>query len=261
MKEFVKTIVDKHGAVVLSVVAVAGVVATGITAAKASPVAIEKLRELEEENEHVDSIEKVKAVAPIYGPTFAIGAGTVACIAGITILDRKHQATIMGAYALLSRNYNQYRDKVKEVLGIESYKKVNEEIAKEKIKDKKLEKVPSQKIEEMGGNDICVFYEATYDSMFERSFVEVLDAEYQLNRSLALNGYVSLADFYDLLGLERTQESEALGWNQEMGFETGVCTWIDFTHELMEMADGMKGYVITPSYEPIYGYDEWMKNL
>lgn len=261
MKEIVKQIVDKHGAVVLSIVATAGVIATGVAAAKASPVAMEKLRELEEENEHVDSLEKVKAVAPIYGPTIAFGAGTIGCIAGITLLDRKHQATVMGAYALLSKSYNQYRDKVKEVLGIESYKKVNEEIAKDKLKNQKLEKVPTQQIEEMGGNDICVFYEATYDKVFERSFVEVLDAEYQLNRSLALNGFVSLADFYDLLGLDRTPESEALGWNQEMGFETGVCTWIDFTHELMEMADGLKGYVITPSYEPIYGYDEWMKNF
>lgn len=261
MKEIMKKIVDKHGAVVLSIVATAGVIATGVAAAKASPVAMEKLRELEEENEHVDSLEKVKAVAPIYGPTIAFGAGTIGCIAGITLLDRKHQATVMGAYALLSKSYNQYRDKVKEVLGIDSYKKVNEEIVKEKIKDKKLEKVPTQQIEEMGGNDICVFYEPAYNRMFERSFIEVLDAEYQLNRSLTLNGFVSLADFYDLLGLERTQESEALGWNQDMGFETGVCTWIDFTHELIEMADGMEGYVITPSYEPIYGFDEWIKNL
>ena len=38
MKEIMKKIVDKHGAVVLSIVATAGVIATGVAAAKASPV-------------------------------------------------------------------------------------------------------------------------------------------------------------------------------------------------------------------------------
>lgn len=255
-----KTFVDKHGAIVLSFIAAGGVIMTGVSAAKAAPIAIAKLQELEAENEHVDTLDKVKAVAPIYGPPIAFGAGTIACIAGVAVLDRKKQATIMGAYALLSKNYNQYRNKVKEVLGIDSYKKVNEVIAKENAKTK-LSPVPKERIEEMGGNDVCAFYEGTYGKLFERSFVEVLDAEYQLNRSLAINGYVSLADFYDLLGLERTASAEALGWNQDMGFDYGICTWIDFTHEIMETDDGLKCYVITPSYEPIYGYDDWMKNL
>lgn len=255
----VKTIVNKHGAVILTVLGLAGFAATVVMTAKVSPKVDEKLKEAEKEKgEKLDPIEVVKTAAPDYIPVVVVGGATVGCIIGVAMLDRKQQATIMSAYAMLERGYSRYKNKVKEICGVDAEKEVREAIFKEDIKEKKK---PIKKPEQMEGDDICVFYEGTYNEFFERSFIEVLDAEYQLNRSLALNGYVSLADFYDLLGLERTPASEALGWNQDMGFETGVCTWVDFTHDIMETDDGMKCYAIKPSYEPIYGYDEWMRNL
>ena len=249
MKHFIK----RFSPTILTILGAVGVVATAVLSAKATPEAEMRINErLSEEPDlfpTLSPIEKAKTVWPCYIPAAITGLGSIVCIFGANGLSKKSQASIASAYMLLEQASKEYQKKTKELCGVEMHRKIKSTIVSEKPCPYK----PS--------TETLIFYEENYGEFFERMYDEVRDAEYQLNRSLALNGFVSLADFYDLLGLDRTPESEALGWNQEMGFETGVCTWIDFTHELMEMADGLKGYVITPSYEPIYGYDEWMKNF
>lgn len=71
--------IKRNSATILSFVAVAGVVATAITSANATPKAVRALdtAKLNKGEEELTKIEKVKTVLPVYLPTIITGTATV----------------------------------------------------------------------------------------------------------------------------------------------------------------------------------------
>ena len=69
--------IKRNSATILSFVAVAGVVATAITSANATPKAVRALdtAKLNKGEEELTKIEKVKTVLPVYLPTIITGEG------------------------------------------------------------------------------------------------------------------------------------------------------------------------------------------
>lgn len=67
--------IKRNSATILSLVAVAGVVATAITSANATPKAVRALdtAKLNKGEEELTKIEKVKTVLPVYLPTIITG--------------------------------------------------------------------------------------------------------------------------------------------------------------------------------------------
>lgn len=246
------SLLKDHGSTILTSMAVVGVVGVAISSSKDAIKAKEVIEEKEQEYGELSAKEKIVASIPSYIPTIAFTTGTIICVVSSTVLDRKRIASIAGAYVLLKKSYDEYRQKVRDIYGEDT----DEIIKKAIICDHALE----QKKKEPANNEIKTFYVEQYGKMFERSMIEVVSAEAELNRLLVKNGEVSLNDFYDLLGLDRVPEAEALGWNQDFGFDSNEFTWIDFEHELITLEDGMECYVIKPSYEPEFGYDDWMRN-
>lgn len=104
--------------VILSGLASIGVVVTAVTAVKATPKAIQLLEEAEKnKGEELSKWEKAKATALTYLPSILIGGTTIICIFGAQSLNRKQQASIMSAYAMLDQSYKDYRRKLKELYG------------------------------------------------------------------------------------------------------------------------------------------------
>lgn len=101
-------------------------------------------------------------------------------------------------------------------------------------------------------HDTCLFFEINYGEFFERSKGEVLSAEYRFNMLFIAKGYATLNDFYELLYLQKTDLGERLGW--AIGEGMYGCPWIDFTHELVELDDGMECYIINMTFEPSEDY-------
>ena len=62
---------------------------------------------------------------------------------------------------------------------------------------------------------------------------EIIDAEYHLNRNFVLRGYAPLNEFYEFLGLPKTEYGEMVGWTISDGYY-----WIDFEHRLISRDDG-----------------------
>ena len=224
-------------ATVLSVLSAAGVVVTVVTAIKATPKAMQLIEELPEEDRSPKEI--VKTTWKLYVPTVLSGAATIACIFGVNAINKSKQATLMSAYMLLDQSYRQYRSKVVETLGVEEEKKIHGEEAKE---------IPSD-TESLFCVDI--FGKGT----FRRTFLEVQDAEYKLNQKLAMDGEVSLNDFFDLLDIPHHPIGDKLGWSQEYGFDFYSYVWIEFEHLLKKLDDGTECYVIHMPCPPVYGYD------
>lgn len=233
------TLLKKESPVILGILGAAGVIITAVNVAKATPKAKEALKGFEDS----PKIEQVKIVAPIYAKSAAIGAATVACIIGSTVLNKKQRLAITSAYVMLDQTYKQYKDKVDDIFGEGSSRKVERELTKEK-----LESLPRPKYD-----DTMIFYEKHRDEFFERNMQDVQEAMYQLNRKLAMDGEVSLNDLYDFLNLNHTKEGNELGWSSYLMAEKNPKVWIDYELDLIKTDDGLECYEIVIT-DPIPDY-------
>lgn len=230
-----KLFLRRNSPTILTFLGAAGVVATSIAAAKATPKAMALLEKTKEEKgEELTKLEIVKVAGPAYIPAVAIGASTIACIFGANALNKKTQASIMSAYALLDTSYKQYKSKVKELYGENSDRNVKKEIAKDKFKDNDIH-INNEKI---------LFFDFYSLRYFESTERLVLKAENRVNELLKLYGRASLNDFYESLGIPTAYTGYELWWNVQK------CPSVEFTHDITTMDDGLECCVISMSVEP-----------
>lgn len=239
-----KIFFKRNGSTILTCIGAVGVVATGVAAAKATPKAMMLLEEAKEEKgEELTTVQKVIVAGPAYIPAIAIGVSTIACIFGANILNKRQQAALMSAYAVLDSSYKQYRVKVNELLGEEADKEIKGEIAKDGI-DK--EKRPSD-----GKQLFFDFFSMQY---FESTLADVFYAEYEFNKLFADRGYASLNELYKMLGVGLVEYGEEFGWSYEAGGAFYGYSWIDFKHEMIMLDDGLECCVISTPFEPTNDY-------
>lgn len=242
MKGFVPKL-KRASPTILSCIGAIGVVATAATAVRATPRAMMLVQARMDEEEGVfpnlTTAEKIRVAWKAYIPSIVIGAATILCIFGANGLNKRQQAAITSAYALLDQTYKRYRDTVKELYGDDADTRVRKELAKADPND--IHKPDDGKL---------LFYDEASSRYFERSMLEVLDAEYYLNREFITEGRVSLNDFYDLLGLPKTKLGATVGWSIDSAVAFFGYQWIDFEHELVEMEDGLECYILHMEFAP-----------
>ena len=122
---------------ILTCISAAGVVVTVVLAVKATPKALkciekEKAVKNAENSENLTRMETIAACWRCYIPAAVTGIATIGCIFGANTLNRRQQASLVSAYALASRSFNSYKQKVKELYGEEAHKKVMASLAAEK---------------------------------------------------------------------------------------------------------------------------------
>lgn len=238
--------VKRNSSTILTCVGALGVVATSVMAAKATPKAILLVEEAEDKKgEELTKFEKVCAATPAYIPSIVMGATTIACIFGANVLNKRHQAALTSAYALLDSSYKEYKSKVIELYGDEADIRVREEIAKDKY-DEDLEVEPGK----------TLFYEEFSGVYFESTTEEVLRAEYELNR-MVNNGGAYLNDWFNLLGLVTFDYGDFLGWSPTELWETYNESWIQFFHHKVVMDDGLECMIITLGTEPTFDFENY----
>lgn len=232
----------RHSPTILTCIGAAGVVATAVTAVKATPKAMQLLKASEEQKgEKLTVLETVKVAGPAYIPATIIGASTIACIFGANVLNKKQQASLAGAYALLDSSYKEYRNAVAKVCSEEDNRKIISELASNK-----------------GGaaNDGTVLI---YDDMMVRyyraSLEDIKNAEKEINKIFKKRGYVCLQEFYDLLGGAVVLDPEySYGWNNLDGQYVYGCDHIEFNVDLVTNSDGSEFYVLTMPFAPVTDY-------
>lgn len=244
-----QTFVKRNSATILTCVGAAGVVATTVTAVKATPKALLLLEKAKEEKgEELTKLEAVKIAGPVYIPAAVLGVSTLACIFGANVLNKRAQASIMSAYALVDSGYKDYRKKVDELYGDEAGNEVRAGIAKDKYEDQ-----PTPMLED-GKRLYYDYYSSRY---FEARPFDVQKAEYEINRTLMMDDGVFLNEWYCLLGLERLEHGDNFGWNTCANMDAYWQTWIDFHHEKVVMDDGLECIIITFAQEPYPDCEEW----
>lgn len=239
----------RNSASILTCVGAAGVIATTVTAVKATPKALTLLEQAKEEKgEELTKLEVVKVAGPAYIPSVVLGVSTLACIFGANVLNKRGQASLMSAYALVDSSYKDYRKKVDELYGEEAGGQVRAGIAKDKYEDIDIEL-----------NDGRLLYYDFYSGQyFEATPAEVKNAEYELNRKLMMDDCVYLNEWYHLLDLEPLEHGLDFGWSTCANMDAYWQTWIDFHHEKTVMDDGLECIIISFMQDPFPDFEDWL---
>lgn len=254
--------IKKHSNAILTGVAVTGVVVTAVSAAKATPKAMLLIQKAEEEKGGpLSRTEKFVKAAPVYFPTALIGASTVACIFGAHVLNKKQQAALASAYAVVNASYNEYRSKVEEVFGENADGMVKHAVIEEKYEEDKVvtrvvEPGPKPEIEPEF-EDTVLFFDEYRNEFFETSLEHIKDAEYHFNRNFALRDYAELNELYEFIGLPPTALGSVLGWSTYAGQATYGYQWIDFNHVKDVLDDGTVYYRLEMPFPPTADYMDY----
>lgn len=258
----------KNSATILTITAVAGVIATSILSTKAAIKASRVLMHKEEEKcGKLTLKETIVETWAIYIPTVAIGASTIACVLGANILNKRQQASLVSAYALINSSYKEYKAKLKELYGEDTHTNIINAIATEKCDKVNIfagsssQQLPSTIVglepscipEIDSDSESRLFYDEYSGRYFETTTEKVLLAEYHLNRNYILRGFARLNEFYKFLGLETTDYGDTVGWD--------VCSeiyWIDFNHRKTIIGDDHDGFECCIIEMPYYPREDYM---
>lgn len=249
----------RNSPTILTVIAAVGVVGTTVAAIKATPKAMKLLEKAsDEKNDELTKLEVVKIATPVYIPTVAIGVSTIACMFGANALNRKQQAALVSAYALVSNSYKEYKDKLKELYGEEAHQNIVDSIVKEKSKDVKITSESLCCASSLDVNEdesaIRLFYDEFSQRYFESTLAKVVQAEYHLNRNFNIRQYCDVNEWYDFLGLPRTGSEDYIGWSAYKFYEDSMEPWIEFNHREVQLDDGLTCIVIEFPIEPIIDF-------
>lgn len=254
-----KLFLKRNGSTILTGLGGVGVIATTIMAVKATPKAMKLLEQAKEEKDdhELTRMDVVKLAGPVYIPSILMGAGTIACIFGANILNKRQQTALMSAYAMLDRSYKEYKEKLKELYGSEAYNNIIDSIMVEKADDIYVRSecllTSCDLTAEDNDGEPKTFYDEHSNRYFEATIEQVMNAEYHLNRNYILRGYSYLNEFYEFLGIETTDYGSVLGWAPN---DDGMY-WIDFNHRKVILDDSLEVYIIEMPFEPTYDFLEY----
>lgn len=235
--------VRKHSPEILTGIGISGMVATTVLAVKATPKAL-ILIEQEETNLHVDKltpVETIKVCWKCYIPSAITGVASIACLVGASSVNFKRNAALATAYTLSETALREYRDKVVETIGEKKEQLVKDAIAKDKIEKNPV--TNNEVIITENGNTLC--FDAISGRYFKSNIDLLKKSVNDLNRRMLLDGYISLNDFYEEIGLDSIKIGDELGWD----FDKGL---IDLNFSSQLASDGTPclviGFIVEPKY-------------
>ena len=186
---------------ILTVLGIAGVVGTTVMAIKATPKAMKLIKAKKDElnTDKLTPTELVQTTWKCYIPSALIGAGTIVCIIGIGVMDKRNQAALTSAYAMLNESYKQYRQAAKKVYGEDADNKIHAEMAKDARVASYEWGYQVYNMDMDPESEQLLFYDLTSKKYFTTTMAAVLNAQYHVNRNLAVRGDCSLNEYLSFL--------------------------------------------------------------
>lgn len=224
-------IISNNSPVILTGIAVAGSLMTAYLAGKASFKAAELISaeehgrwgdESTNESGLLTTKEKMELVWKLYIPAATTGLITVACIIGANRIENRRAAALAGAFALSEKSLEEYRAKVVEKFGERKERAVRDDVAQDQVRTNPPSR--NEVIVVAGGQVLC--YEAFTGRYFMSSMEKLLKAQNDINRQILFDGFASLSDLYDYLGLPHTDVSNLMGWNSDQEVQLKITTVI-----------------------------------
>lgn len=243
-----RSFISRNASTILTGLGGVGVIATTVMAVTATPKALQLIEEAKEEKgDDLSKLEVVRIAAPVYIPTVLIGASTIACIFGANVLNKRKQASLASAYALLDSTFKEYRGKFIQLYGEDADLHLRTEVAKDKYTGDKVSE----------DNDKQLFYDEFSGRYFESTMANVIKAEYEINRIIEQECGAFLNEFYELLGIPTVDYGDYVGWSSWALTDMYWDSWLPFTHEKFTLDDGLECTIITMDREPIYDAENY----
>lgn len=244
-----KRFMKRNAPTILTYAGGAGVIVTTVMAVKATPKALRILEQAEaNKGEELTVIEKVKVAGPVYIPTALMGIGTLACVFGANVLNKRNQASLASAYALLDNSYKEYKKKVTELYGEDANDNVKNEIAKDKYEENEVQRIPEKEL----------FFDEFSGRFFNSTLEAVQRAEYEINRDLVMRDWATINEFYDYLKIPHVDGGDIIGWSTPMNGEMYWQTWVDFSNVKMVDDDGLEYYIVRMFQEPMPDFEDFI---
>lgn len=235
----------KDGNLLLSGLGVIGLGATIYSCIKETRNVTRKIDKLEKDLDREMNVkEKIKFSIPYYKKTIGFGVCTLSCFVGSTVLSRKNQSSLLGAYSLLQQSYKDYKNKVALEYGQEAADKL--ELNTKDCQNKQYK----SNIMDNDGEDTMLFYEPFCGIYLETTLARVKNAELMINKKLAEDSYVDLDTYYKYLGINAInfKNADEYGWSL---FYNEI-NWIPFRYQLAENDDGLECWIIIMDEEPTH---------
>jgi hypothetical protein len=210
---------------ILTAVGVAGTLITAALTARAAfrvgkDVNAGHYENLMEERE--PEVYDAKALVTTYWKEFippAVAAcTTVTCIILANRIGSRRAAALAAAYVVSEKAFDEYKDKVREKFGKKKEQDVRDEVAQDRV----TRTPASQQVIFSSGSQL--FMDAWTGRYFLCDVETVRKAENDINKDIINYYSVSVSDFYDRIGLPRTDASEVMGWNMDNLLEVAFST-------------------------------------
>lgn len=231
---------------ILTVLSIAGVVGTSVMAGRVTPKALELIKDKKDElgADRLKPMEVVQTTWKCYIPSILIGMGTVTCIIGIGYMNKRNQASLMSAYAMLNESYKQYRKSAKIVYGEGADDKIHAEMAKDAMVSSYDWGYQIYNMDMDSESERLLFYDLASKKYFRTTMAAVLNAQYHVNRNLSIRGDCSLNEYLSFLGIESVDNGDEIGWDISYLIEELECYWLDFDNYKTTLEDGLECIII-----------------
>lgn len=238
----------------LTAIAVTGTLTTAYLAARAAFKASEDLRDYNEahkisqqyaedgesngvmynDTENLDLKAQFNITWKYYIPAAASAILTVSAIIGANQIADRRTAAMASAYTFTSQAYAEYKNKTREKIGKTKEQAIRDEVAQDTV-----DKNPMGKAKVVAtGNGASLCYDAWSGRYFNSDIETLRRAVNDFNAKVIAETYVSLSEFWHLIGLEATSVSDDVGWNTDKLMEAEYpivtvgsepCVYFNFT--------------------------------
>ena len=238
---------QKYSPEILMVAGIAGVVASGVMACRAT---LKVTEVLDEAKKNIDTIHEVMEnpemkekyteedskkdlalvyvqtgvkLAKLYGPAIVLGAASVGCMVGSNNILRKRNVALAAAYATVDRGFKEYRGRVIERFGKDLDRELRynikaKEIEAVSVNEDGTETTVTKTVEVMDPNHYSpyaiVFDDGNtgWDKDPELTKFFLIQQQNYANERLQSRGHLFLNEVYDMLGAKRTKAGAQVGW-------------------------------------------------
>lgn len=208
----------KNSPVILAGLALGGFVISIVSAFKAGSRAEEILearkRDLEDvapgdkEAIHAVNVETVKKMAPVVAPPVIMGLASSACLVGSVGISHGRMIALQAAYSVAENSLRDMNGMTEKLLGKKKAREIRDNIMKEKLKNDSS--IDSKVVITGNGDVICKdMFTGRY---FSSNAQKIGQAINELSARVLGEMYVSLNDFYDLIGLGSVTMGDRFGW-------------------------------------------------
>ena len=224
---FVRTFSDKNASSILTGLALAGFAATIVMCYKKAPKTKKILNNAKKKIQNLDRkapsyqeqkkeivVDTVKEVVPEVAPVAVMAVVTAGCILGNNKISKKRIALLTAGYNLARSNLEDLNREMRNILGDKKTTEIKDAVAEKRFKRRPKE-IPQEVMCPSSSDGLVPCWDTYSGRPFRSNREKIGQAINQLSAECQQDMYVSLNDFYDLIGLRQIPMGDDLGWNTD----------------------------------------------